>query len=588
MARRMMPLIVLFLLCSRPPPPSQAQRTFGQPDGWIEILEPAEWQGAGTRGLAVVPQTSIRVVGVARHASGIREIQLNGRRASLQPRQDGSVRFVGYIPTEAQLSEVEVLATLNSGRPLVKKYTVDVLPGTLTRESALERMGSVLAERWAVIVGVSQYADDRITPLQYADQDAQALHDFLTSERAGLGGFKEENVLLLLNEEATYREIRTALFTFLKAATEDDLVVIYFAGHGMPDPDRVSNLYLLTYDTDVDNVSGTAFPMDDVHTAVQRTYARDILVFSDACHSAGVAGQAALRNLALNQINELFLERLQASTGGLTVFTASQVNQLSQEGPQWGGGHGVFTHYLIQALEGEADMDRDRIITLGEATEWVRDRVRRETRNAQIPSLSQTAFDPYLPLSIVTEPAEEVPAPQAPEPVVQTPARELETEPTPRTEPEVEAPVPAGFLSPGSAAGRSFVLPGLGQFYTGQNGKGAGIMATGMGALAAGFLVTSVSEKCAVTPPAGSRCPSDQVLSSSTSRPLLPVGIAGWLAAAAYSAYDAHKKAKEINSGLAARVQGIALNRDGSVRLLSPTLSSELGRVSLEVLRLRF
>jgi len=54
-----------------------------------------------------------------------------------------------------------------------------------------------------VVVGVSDYQDDRIPALQYADRDALAFHDFLLSERAGMGGFQEDNVVLLLNDQAT-------------------------------------------------------------------------------------------------------------------------------------------------------------------------------------------------------------------------------------------------------------------------------------------------------------------------------------------------------------------------------------------------
>jgi hypothetical protein len=76
------------------------------------------------------------------------------------------------------------------------------------------------------------------------------------------------------------------------------------------------------------------------------------------------------------------------------------VNQYSQEGPQWGGGHGVFTYHLLRGLEGAADADGDGIVTLGESLEWTRDRVRRDTRSGQIPSISQTAFDSSWPMSI--------------------------------------------------------------------------------------------------------------------------------------------------------------------------------------------
>ncbi|MCH5373753.1 MAG: hypothetical protein JJ992_07235, partial [Planctomycetes bacterium] len=46
------------------------------------------------------------------------------------------------------------------------------------------------------------------------------------------------------------RNVRRAMFTFLKQAIREDLVVVYFSGHGASDPDRPKNLYMLTYDTD--------------------------------------------------------------------------------------------------------------------------------------------------------------------------------------------------------------------------------------------------------------------------------------------------------------------------------------------------
>lgn len=259
----------------------------------------------------------------------------------------------------------------------------------------------VRRQRWAVVIGISRYADSSIRGLDYADADAKAFYDFLRSDRAGDGGFAQDHIELLVNADATYERIRTGLRTFLRSATDDDLVVIYFAGHGVADPDHLEELYLLAYDTRANNLPGTAVPMDDVRQATSRLYARDILVLVDACHSAGVGGQARRRGLeSANRINDTFLNQLTRSSGGLAVFTASQVSQLSQEGPQWGGGHGVFTYHVLEALRGAADTNGDSIVTLAEMTDWVHDGVRRATRNAQTPTISQTLYDANLPLSI--------------------------------------------------------------------------------------------------------------------------------------------------------------------------------------------
>jgi hypothetical protein len=346
------------------------------------------------------------VVGLAFHATGITDVLIDGEPASWREEEDGRVKFLAYVPVAAETREVEV-AVYSHGPPMVRHYEVEPTLAPMAypqAETAWSDVGGGFdGRRYAVVVGVSSYEDQRIPSLLYADRDAVAFHDFLLSERAGLGGFQEEDVVLLLNEEATYRDIRTALFTFLMRATEDDVVILYFAGHGSPDPFRPEEHYLLSYDSESDNLAGTAFPMEDVGEAVRRLRSRDVIVITDACHSAAVGGQVGRRAGSLNAINRSFLTQLQSSTGGYVTITASEVSQFSHEDDRWGGGHGIFTYYLLDALNGAADEDGDRIVTLGEMFEYVRDRVQRETLNAQVPTVSQTPWDRAWPMAIVLE-----------------------------------------------------------------------------------------------------------------------------------------------------------------------------------------
>jgi uncharacterized caspase-like protein len=372
----------------------------------IEILEPASWGAVGTRSIEIVPRSSLRVVGLASHASGIGKVLLDGVPASLTPQPDGRVRFSGFVKVDEQTTSVEIVAVPMVGPPLTRSFGIAPVarpPAGPAPERAWGSGSGFGGERWAVVVGVGAYDDERIPALRYADDDAQAFRDFLVSENAGLGGFEPDHVRLLINEEATVRNIRSALLTWLRGATDDDLVVIYFAGHGAPDPARLDDHYLLAWDTDLDDLPATALLMEDVSDAIRRVYHKHLVLLADACHSAGVGGQTATRSLSINAVNSAFLDRVRSTTGGQVTFTASQVNQLSQEDARWGGGHGVFTHFLLEGLKGRADEDGDRVVTLGETMEFVRDAVRRETRNAQIPTISQTSFDWYLPLAIARE-----------------------------------------------------------------------------------------------------------------------------------------------------------------------------------------
>jgi len=556
---------------------SAQQEPAGQ---WIEILEPVEWTGAATRGLTVRERQSVRVVGLVRHPGGVARVLINGARATLSTSPDGATRFVGYVPVTAGTERVEITAYTPDGRPLARGF--DVRP--VAAEQAYEDPAAAwreAGERWAVVVGVSTYRDSLIVPLRFADDDARAVYDFLVSEHAGLGGFEPDHVALLLNEDANFRNVRTALFTFLKSATEEDHVFIYFAGHGAPDPDRPDELYLLTYDTEADNISGTGFPMEQVQDAVRRTYARDILVVTDACHSAGVGGQVAVRAGGVsNLINASFLDQLQASTGGIAVFTASEANQYSQEGEEYGGGHGIFTWTMLQALRGAADVDGDRIVTLGEMMEHTRDRVRRQTRNAQIPTIGQTAFDRALPMAIVPEGLEGLAAVPETEP---PPLPEIfQAPPEPEPEPEARSGAAgARLLSPTGAAVRSLVIPGLGQAYTGRPALGALFFGAAGGALAFGVLSEKTTIEC-LDASAGSTCPPDQIRDRIVERPYLAPSIGAAAALAVIGAWDAYRAARRRNEA------ALAAHRAAGPTLALHAVETDGRRVRIQLLRWTF
>jgi hypothetical protein len=118
----------------------------------------------------------------------------------------------------------------------------------------------VQGQKWAVVIGISKYQDSRIPGLRYASADAHSFYEWLISRKGG--GYAPSRVILLLDSEATGKNIKNALFNWLKQALEEDMVTIYFAGHGSSEsPDSPNNLYLLPFDSVYDNVATTGFPM---------------------------------------------------------------------------------------------------------------------------------------------------------------------------------------------------------------------------------------------------------------------------------------------------------------------------------------
>lgn len=258
-----------------------------------------------------------------------------------------------------------------------------------------------IAERWAVVIGVSRYkyADPRKLPnLKYADRDATEFAAFLKS--AAGGSFPGDHVLLLTDEQATVQSIREALFEFLKHTVREDLVIIYYSGHGMPDPGKASNLYLVAYDSDPDKIAATGFPMWDLDTALRRSVAAErVVAFVDTCHSAGAT--EGVKGVKVGDEFNRYFDELAKSRPGRIVFTSSEGYEVSREAEKWGGGHGVFTWALLEGLRGRADANGDGIVTLGEVLDYVDVTVRRETANEQHPDRAGVHFDRSLPLGVV-------------------------------------------------------------------------------------------------------------------------------------------------------------------------------------------
>jgi len=272
-----------------------------------------------------------------------------------------------------------------------------------TSETAVERKRVVIipdraaATKFAVIVGISRYADSAggLTSLQFADRDAQDFLDFLRSPDGG--SFQKENLRLLLNEDATVQNLRSALYTFLTRAQPEDEVVIYIAGHGAPDPNDPRNLYFLTYDTKVDDMGGTAFPMRQLQDVFTNTLkAKRVVTFADTCHSFGFSGERNRGKKSNNLVNQ-YLARA-ANDSDRAVITASDISQLSYESDKWGGGHGVFTYFLLKGLRGEADFNKDGTVTAGELFAYVRDSVDKATNGNQSP-MALPGLAERIPLS---------------------------------------------------------------------------------------------------------------------------------------------------------------------------------------------
>ncbi len=313
------------------------------------------------------------------------------------------------VPLVAGYNQLQLTIKSADGQRFTKTFGVTrktsfatSLPpsGTIPGLSNRKESTTIGPQRWAVVVGISEYANSNIPKLQFADRDAQAFGEFLKTEEGGK--IESDHMRVLINQDATVANVQDALYNFLGQAIDKDFVVIYFAGHGAPEPARPTNTYLLTYDANPSQLATTAFPMFRIKEVIERYISsKKIVVFSDACHSGAISVDFATRGLGVTEQNlfNQYLADLAKAKEGTIVFTASAAGEVSQEFPDLG--HGAFTYYLLEGMRGKADLDNDYTVTINELMQYVEEQVKRRTRGAQNPTRSQTSYDKDLPISYI-------------------------------------------------------------------------------------------------------------------------------------------------------------------------------------------
>jgi tetratricopeptide (TPR) repeat protein len=252
---------------------------------------------------------------------------------------------------------------------------------------------------YALVIGIAKYRNlTREQQLEYSERDAEAIYSTLISPEGG--NFKAENVHKLIGSDATVAAMRLELEDWLPAvAKRDDRVLVYFAGHGFV---KDGMPYLAPYDLDPADITHTGYAMSALGDAFGgKIAAKWKVLIADACHSGAIQPGPDFQaiNKSLVDVNQ-----------SVFTLTASRDREASFESADWGGGHGIFTYYVVKAMEGAADGNRDGIVTADEIADYVRRNVREATNGAQNPTSERASFDPNMLLAYVPSNA----APSAP------------------------------------------------------------------------------------------------------------------------------------------------------------------------------
>jgi hypothetical protein len=238
---------------------------------------------------------------------------------------------------------------------------------------------------WAVVVGAATYT--HMPTLRYTDDDAYQLYAFLKSPQGG--ALPDERVRLLIDEDATYHNIVDAMESTLLRADHNDVIVFYFSGHGLEGS-------FLPIDFDGYN---NQLKHRDIKRLLERSQAKHKLVLADACHSGGLLSQKSPLRTDLQRYYRAF----EQTNGGMALMMSSKGEEYSLE--DGGLRSGIFSHFLIRGLKGEADRDGNLIVSVRELFNFVHQQVRLYTGNVQTPTLTGE-FDKRMPVAVVREEGE--------------------------------------------------------------------------------------------------------------------------------------------------------------------------------------
>ncbi|MBL8251976.1 MAG: caspase family protein [Candidatus Competibacter sp.] len=214
--------------------------------------------------------------------------------------------------------------------------------------------------RSALIVAISEYQDAGLRKLVAPAQDAEALARVLGDP--AIGGFA---VKTLLNQHSY--QVNREIEAFFVNRAKDDLLLLYFSGHGLKDEE--GRLYFATPDTDRQFLRTTAVAATLLNEVMNHSRSRRQVLILDCCYSGAFARGMTHRADETVGTGEYFREGR-----GQFVLTASDALQYAFEGDAVSGEGvcSVFTDTLVRGLEtGEADLDGDGTISCDELYDYL-------------------------------------------------------------------------------------------------------------------------------------------------------------------------------------------------------------------------
>lgn len=215
---------------------------------------------------------------------------------------------------------------------------------------------------YAVVIGIADYKYENTAPdLHWTINDAEKFVKFLKSDKGG--NVPTENIYILKNDKAKKANIMKYARQLFEKANSEDRVIFYWSGHGIGGA-------FIPYDGFYNKETNKAYNLlffSDLKEIMKSAKCKVKLIFADACHSGSLKQNTEKKVVA--QSKSLKPKAININDVEVAVMVAASADEYSMEYTSLK--QGVFSFYLIEGLEGEADRNADKKVTIKELHDYV-------------------------------------------------------------------------------------------------------------------------------------------------------------------------------------------------------------------------
>ena len=242
---------------------------------------------------------------------------------------------------------------------------------------------------YALIIGINDYPDIGKLSVSVL-KDALSIHTALKA----FGGYAKNHLQTLINEQANDTAIRKGLEWLADSAGPNTTAVVYFSGHGgRIEIDSQVKHYLIPHNCDLSNLDGTAISSSDLTEMLRAIKAQRLVCFFDSCYSGGVGEtkgvKVGLPTFKHGPEKDYYNQLAQGS--GRVIIASSRSSELSRILPEMN--NSLFTHYLLEILQGEAPRQSDGLIRVVDIFRYIAEKVPQQSQ--QHPTMSSTETENF-------------------------------------------------------------------------------------------------------------------------------------------------------------------------------------------------